>query len=76
MKSGPDRCSQGQLLKIQTVLPQNPGQIAIVAAIFVVLGLLLAHFEPGSIAGFGGLALTFLIYLIPTSVTLTDSNAT
>lgn len=61
--------------KTRIILPQNPGQIAIVAGIFVILGLLLAHFEPGSIAGFAGLVLTFLIYLIPTLVAVLDSRA-
>ena len=63
-------------MKAQLVMPQNPGQIAIVAGLFIVLGMLLAHFEPGSISGFVGLALTFLIYLIPTLVAVIDSRAT
>lgn len=55
---------------------KNPTQIAIMAGVFVGLGVLLAlatrwrflaGFVGGStVAGYGGLAVTFLIYLGPT----------
>ena len=62
-------------MQAQIALPQHPGQIAIVAGIFVVLAFLLGHFDPGSFAGFIGLALTFLLYLLPTIVAVLELKA-